>query len=79
MSTFDALKARGIRVGDAVRTPPHGAHTIGRVTRLYFGYAMVRYADRSMVSFRPEALTKATAEEQAGFAAVERRSPLWDA
>lgn len=74
MSTFDKLKERGISVRDVVRTPPRGTHTIGRITRLYFEYAMVRYPNGITVGYKPELLAKASDDERAGFEAAEQHN-----
>lgn len=67
MSTLAQLQARGIRCGDVVVTPDHEGRTLAMVTRLFFTHVMVRYADRTVIGWPPEKLTKASEAQTAAY------------
>jgi hypothetical protein len=73
MSTFHALQAKGIRIGDTVVTPQRHGQTLAKVKRLYFGHAIVAYPNHTLIGWPPDQLTKATPEQAATYARTRRQ------
>lgn len=73
-STWDKLKAMGLSPGDVVIAPGGPA----RLRRPQWSYAMVRYANGTIIGYVPSLLRKATDAERAAFEQDEEaRSVKW--